>query len=241
LLTAIVEALRSAGATEEISAAAVKAGGALAIGATSGHRVDMALADVDEAEPGGPQLAEVSVLQRKSSLRPSRRLGHLRMPHRPEGAAAFEISARSTLGATWGIAHDVPRLALAIVEALRSAGATEEIIAAVVGAAGAFQDAPSSRGGRPRNYADRALRDRAYRERKKARDETPVPDAPRDETRDETPFARYEMCYEIPRLRARLEEAGEGHFDPDADISPIIDLLDQGCDLEAEVVPIRRP
>jgi hypothetical protein len=67
--------------------------------------------------------------------------------------------------------HDVPQLALAIVEALRSAGATEEIIAAAVNEFGAFEDAPKRQGGRPRKHADRASKDRAYREREKARDE----------------------------------------------------------------------
>jgi hypothetical protein len=36
---------------------------------------------------------------------------------------------------------------------------------------------------------------------------------------------------------ARLAEAGQGHFDADADIAPVRALLDQGCDLEADVVP----
>jgi len=58
-----------------------------------------------------------------------------------------------------------------VVEALQAAGATEEMIAAAVGAAGEFGDSPPRPNGRPRKYADRALRDRAYRERKKARDE----------------------------------------------------------------------
>jgi hypothetical protein len=49
----------------------------------------------------------------------------------------------------------------AIVEALRSAGAKEEIIAAAVKAGGAFENAPRSKGGRPRKYADRAGCDRA--------------------------------------------------------------------------------
>ena len=65
-----------------------------------------------------------------------------------------------------------PTLLTAIVEALRSAGATEEIIAAAVEAGGAFENAPRRQGGRPRKYADRAGCDRAYRERRKAREET---------------------------------------------------------------------
>jgi len=80
----------------------------------------------------------------------------------------------------WGVPMTRPTLLSALVEALRSAGATEEIIAAAVKAGGAFGDAPPRRGGRPRKYADRSLRDRAYRERKKARDEMRDETPPRD-------------------------------------------------------------
>jgi hypothetical protein len=65
-----------------------------------------------------------------------------------------------------------PNVVSAIVEGLRSACATEETIAIVVGAAGAFEDAQKEQGGRPCKHADRASKDRAYPERKKARDET---------------------------------------------------------------------
>jgi hypothetical protein len=61
----------------------------------------------------------------------------------------------------------------AVIEALRSAGATEEMIAAAVKAAGEFPIPHPIRGGRPRKYADRAARDRAYRAQKKPRVETP--------------------------------------------------------------------
>jgi hypothetical protein len=50
----------------------------------------------------------------------------------------------------------LPGALSAIVEALRSAGATEEITAAAVKAGGEFGDSPPSRGGRPRKYADSA-------------------------------------------------------------------------------------
>jgi hypothetical protein len=43
---------------------------------------------------------------------------------------------------TWGIADDTPNRLTAIVEALRSAGATEGIIAAAVKAGGEFENAP---------------------------------------------------------------------------------------------------
>jgi hypothetical protein len=77
-----------------------------------------------------------------------------------------------------------------------------------------------------------------------AHDETP----PCDETRDETTARpRYEMRDEIAesgaldatgRLRVALLDASQGNVDPAADISPIRALLEQGCDLQADVVPI---
>jgi hypothetical protein len=127
-------------------------------------------------------------------------------------------------------------------EALQAAGATEEMIAAAVKAGGDYGESPRSKGGRPRLYADRAARDRFYRAQRKQRVETRVETPPRVETRVETPneiqVARVEMRDEIPRLRARLEEAGQGNFDAESDIAPIRALLDQGCDLEADVVPV---
>jgi hypothetical protein len=42
----------------------------------------------------------------------------------------------------------------------------------------------------------------------------------------------------LDHLQRRLLEAAQGHFDPAADISPIRALIEQGCDLEADVVPI---
>jgi hypothetical protein len=118
-------------------------------------------------------------------------------------------------------------LLTAVVEALRSTGATEAIIAAAVKAGGAFENAPPRQRGRPRQYADRALRDRAYRERKKAR----------DEIRDEIPAGQFRLV-PIEHLRGRLLDAAQGHFDLSSDIAPIRALLDQGCDLEADVLPI---
>jgi hypothetical protein len=58
----------------------------------------------------------------------------------------------------------------------------------------------------------------------------------RVETPDLRGLVRVEMRVET--LRGRLEEAGQGHFDPDASVEPIRALLDQGCDFEADVVPI---
>jgi hypothetical protein len=40
----------------------------------------------------------------------------------------------------------------------------------------------------------------------------------------------------IQHLRERLEKAAQGHIDLTADVEPIRGLLDQGCDLEADMV-----
>jgi hypothetical protein len=95
--------------------------------------------------------------------------------------------------------------------------------------------------GRPRKHADHAARTRAWRQRDERRDETPPP---RDEIRDETPpsqAGRDEKRDETSgarNLRARLWFAAQGNFDRASDIAPIRALLAQGCDLEADVVPI---
>ena len=68
-----------------------------------------------------------------------------------------------------------PTLLSAIVELLRSAGATEEIIAAAVGAAGAFENAPRRPRGRRRHNADSAACKRAWRRRDEIRDEIQTP------------------------------------------------------------------
>jgi hypothetical protein len=91
-------------------------------------------------------------------------------------------------------------LPLAVVEALKGAGATEEMIAAAAGACGAFEDVPRARAGRRRKYADRAECDRAYRERKRAREEMREEITLREETREETP-TREEIRDEIGRVR----------------------------------------
>ena len=118
-----------------------------------------------------------------------------------------------------------PNMLSAIVEALRSASATEEIIAAAV-------NAPTETQG-----AARASKDRAYRERKKARDETrdeigradcragrlgdetrdetPAIQVPRDETsqvpRDQIPYRRAIAAgHDVPQLPLAIVEALRG-------------------------------
>jgi hypothetical protein len=119
----------------------------------------------------------------------------------------------------------LPTRLAAIVEALRNAGATEEMIAAVK-ASGEFAIPHSGCPGRPRQYATSALRDRAYRERKKAR----------DEMRDETPARPLDThvlsLEEVKAIHATARppdaslngvvvEAAHHNVDPSADIGPI--------------------
>jgi hypothetical protein len=145
-----------------------------------------------------------------------------------------------------------PALLSALADAIRNAGATEGIVAALLHAGGTFEHVPRSKGGRPRKYADRAECDRAYRKRRKAREETreETDRAERraarlgEETREETAPAQVRR-EETPRhiesaeyLRTRLIDAAHGNFDLSSSIEPIRTLLDQGCDLEADVVPI---
>jgi hypothetical protein len=198
----------------------------------------------------------------------------------------------------------LPTLPQLVVDALRSAGATEEMIAAAVKASGEFPTPQAGRRGRPRKYRTRAECDRAYYERRKhheknheenkdktsqyeknheeialeeLREETlaltrlradlrgdthvlsleEVKAIARDETRDKTPPRRPpsdERGDETPKgylwagideetggngdLWLRLLEAAEGNFEASSDISPIRALIDQGCDLEADILPI---
>ena len=71
---------------------------------------------------------------------------------RDRGARGTGSSCRSRRGlehpwATWGIADDVPTLLAKVVEALRNAGTTEEMIASAVKAGGEFENAPPRQNG----------------------------------------------------------------------------------------------
>ena len=92
-----------------------------------------------------------------------------------------------------------PTLRPEVIAALRSAGATEEIIAAAVKASGELRTPHP--GGRPRKHANEAERARQYRKRKKRHETSSV-------TGDE-------IC-RIAVLRVCLEGAAAGHFDPGA-------------------------
>jgi len=131
----------------------------------------------------------------------------------------------------------VPPWLPAIVNALISAGATEEIIAAAVKAGGDFGNSPPRQRGRRRQYADDAARQRAWQRRNEIRDEIPAPDAqhyeirnenqasagPRNEIRNEIPIERPPdagrnpfRLVPIQHLRGRLEEASRGTSTPRA-------------------------
>ena len=142
----------------------------------------------------------------------------------------------------------LPTLQPAVIEALRSAGATEEMIASAVKASG--ESRTPHPGGRPRKHANEAERAREYRKRKRRhetssvtaddgrdRDETgfvtPVTAPPCDETSSVTPDETDDVT-----LRRQLLHAGQGNVDLWADVEPIRALLDQGCDLEADILPI---
>jgi hypothetical protein len=138
----------------------------------------------------------------------------------------------------------LPTLLPEVIEALRSAGATEEMLAAAVKAGGELQNSPPRQRGRRRQYADDAARQRAWRRRNEIRYENQPSAGPRNEIRNEIPVERRPEAGRnrfrlVPTeaLRGRLLEAAQGHIDPMADVEPIRGLLDQGCDLEADVLP----
>jgi hypothetical protein len=136
-----------------------------------------------------------------------------------------------------------PTLRPEVIAALRSAGATEEMIAAAVKAGGEFPTPQRGRVGRPRKYLTRAECDRAYYERRKQREKIHEKTSQHDKTHEKTPPEEIrEDTLAITRVRAdlrgRLEEAAGGMADPGADVYPIQALLDQGCDLDADVLPV---
>jgi hypothetical protein len=111
-----------------------------------------------------------------------------------------------------------PSLQPEVIEALRSAGATEEMIAAAVKASGEFATPHPSRGGRPRKHADDASRYRAYRGRRKkrhetgsvARHETHESHETRHETRDDYNL-KYNQRHETSSVTAELDRVLDEH------------------------------
>jgi hypothetical protein len=111
-----------------------------------------------------------------------------------------------------------------MIDALRSAGATEEIVALMQSCFDAC-----IKPGRPRQYANRTERNRAYRERRKQREKV-LAEAPDthalslEEVKAIHATARNEIRDEIPRFvidsRQRLLlDAAQGHADPAADVA----------------------
>jgi hypothetical protein len=176
--------------------------------------------------------------------------------------------AGSTLGDIWGIANDYPHFAYRgrrSAQKCRRHRGNDRF--GGKGLWGIWGRPKASR--RPAaQAADPAAKYRAYRKRKKARDETrhetfaPIAETivaagPRHETRDETdmdkiarPDERHETRDEPPpcaaglyrpaneQLLAALTEAARGNFDPLANLEPMRDVIRQGCDLEQDVVPV---
>jgi hypothetical protein len=143
-------------------------------------------------------------------------------------------------------------------DVLRNGGSTEEIIAALMKAGGTralFEDVPKRSAGRPRgHFADRpataAERAHASRARRKAAKpishdaanhpevSQPEPDAAANhpEVSQPEPDANH---MDVSHLRERLDLVAGGFFERDADLEPIVALIrDQGCDLEADILPI---
>jgi hypothetical protein len=102
------------------------------------------------------------------------------------------------------------KLQLMMGEALRSAGASEEILAVMQNVL-----EECLKPGRPRVYANRTEKQRAYRARRKQR-EKDFTAAPRVLTRV---------------LKGLLVDAASANVDREADVAPILALIDQGCDL----------
>jgi hypothetical protein len=129
-----------------------------------------------------------------------------------------------------------------VIEFLRSAGVDEGIIDSALRIAA--QSRTPQRRGRPRKYADKAAKARAYRKQKKCEIEAIKARAETEpiKERAETPsFATPRVRYEVVAaggLRTRLIDASNGNIDALADISPIRALLEQGCDLEADILPV---
>jgi hypothetical protein len=144
-----------------------------------------------------------------------------------------------------------PEALAAVVAAMQAAGATEEMVAAVVGVCG---ESPKPHpGGRPRKHADGAARMRDLRRRRKddgTSSVTPSVTSSSDGTGSVTPSGdgtssvtpgrgRYELRDEN-NLRVRLIDACQGNVDAVADVVPILALIDQGCDLDLDVLPVVR-
>ena len=122
-----------------------------------------------------------------------------------------------------------------VVAAIQAAGATEEMVASVVGVFGEFGESPPRKRGRRRQHADHAARQRAYEARHRRpdakRDEIPAAVTASDEKPDETDGPTLLEALKAmggpdreegqpKNLRVRLIDASNGNIDALADISP---------------------
>ena len=120
-----------------------------------------------------------------------------------------------------------------ILEALRSAGATEEMLAAAI-AADRGARAPHRAKDAERKRRARAAKGGAHPGRRPADAVArPADIAPRPS--DTEPCSADAPADE--RMRARLLEAAQHHAEPLADVGPMRRLIDQGCDLKADILP----
>jgi hypothetical protein len=110
-------------------------------------------------------------------------------------------------------------------KALLSAGATEKIISD----AQLMLDA-CIKIGRPRVYANRNEQQRAYRARRKEREKALAASQQIDGDRVDRPM--------VPSLKGLLVNAANWNVDREASVEPIRHLIDMGCDLEADILPI---
>jgi hypothetical protein len=141
-----------------------------------------------------------------------------------------------------------PRLVNAIAEALRSAGATEEIITALMNAGGTFEHVPRSKGGRPRkHFADRASTavERAQASRARRNVAKPVAKPTPEVSQHGPDVAKHplevlqpSLPYRLAIVRERIGFVAPGKLDDAADLAPIVALINQGCDLELDVLPV---
>jgi hypothetical protein len=113
-----------------------------------------------------------------------------------------------------------------VIKALASAGATEEILALVNSC---FEQCLTPQDtGRPRQYANRNEQQRAYRERKRREKALAAPEK----------LVLAPEVARVPSLKGLLVDAAGWNVDRDADVAPILALIAQGCDLEADILPV---
>jgi hypothetical protein len=131
-------------------------------------------------------------------------------------------------------------------EKLLSAGVSEEIVALMQNVLEECLK-PARPPGRPRVYASRTEQQRAYRERRKQREkELALADIERlkerraasDEGEREAWKQRKEGQKACEKIHGRVTVAARGNVEPGLTVAPIFALIKEGCDLEADVLPV---